>query len=107
MGMVTMDALSSALAKLSLTLDKFNLTSPHRALHADPQLGLGGGLAALLVAYYVFSKLRHLFGNGKRKRLSLPPGPTPLPIVGNMFDLPPEGIRPPEWWARLKDVYGA
>lgn len=36
----------------------------------------------------------------------LPPGPRPLPILGNIRDMPPEGGRDWEHWAKFKDRYG-
>jgi hypothetical protein len=36
----------------------------------------------------------------------MPPGPPPLPIVGNVRDLPPAGSRPWEFWLQHKDLYG-
>ena len=39
-----------------------------------------------------------------RKRLRMPPGPFPLPIVGNIFDLP--RIKPWEAYRKLSAKYG-
>lgn len=40
------------------------------------------------------------------KNLPLPPGPKPLPIVGNIFDLPPSGGIDHLHWLQFKDKYG-
>lgn len=49
--------------------------------------------------------LKIVFSSGKQ-RAPLPPGPKPKPIIGNLTDLPPPGVK--EWlhWARHKDLYG-
>ncbi|KAL8672378.1 MAG: hypothetical protein Q9168_003151 [Polycauliona sp. 1 TL-2023] len=36
----------------------------------------------------------------------LPPGPKPLPIVGNVLDLPPKGVPEFKHWFKHKDTYG-
>ncbi|KAM4065683.1 cytochrome p450 [Hirsutella rhossiliensis] len=37
---------------------------------------------------------------------SLPPGPKPLPIVGNIMDLPPKGVPEFQHWLKHKEAYG-
>ena len=39
-------------------------------------------------------------------KLSLPPGPKPLPILGNFRDVPPEGSLEYMHWLKHKDLYG-
>ena len=41
-----------------------------------------------------------------RKLAALPPGPKRLPVLGNIFDLPPAGVREWEHWLKHKDLYG-
>ncbi|KAA8651170.1 hypothetical protein EYZ11_007034 [Aspergillus tanneri] len=43
----------------------------------------------------------------KRKpKYRLPPGPKPLPFVGNILDLPPKGVPEFQHWFKHKDTYG-
>jgi hypothetical protein len=55
---------------------------------------------AALILYYV------LIPSKKRSGLPLPPGPKPLPLVGNIFDLPPAGTAEYKHWARHNELYG-
>ncbi|KAF3902278.1 hypothetical protein ABW20_dc0107053 [Dactylellina cionopaga] len=55
----------------------------------------------LLSSIWVIRKL--IFGP---KKLPLPPGPKGLPIIGNIFDLPPPGTAEWKHWAKFKDIYG-
>ncbi|RDA89341.1 hypothetical protein CP532_6183 [Ophiocordyceps camponoti-leonardi (nom. inval.)] len=41
-----------------------------------------------------------------RKKLLLPPGPKPWPVIGNIRDLPPKGTPEFQHWLRHKDLYG-
>ena len=60
------------------------------------------GITSVTVgAYFVTS----YFSNRKRWG-TYPPGPKPLPIVGNILDLPREGEVIWEYWQKLKNLYG-
>ncbi|KAG5936443.1 hypothetical protein E4U60_002544 [Claviceps pazoutovae] len=59
-------------------------------------------LLAALVSIIIYSRCR----SASRLCLPLPPGPKGLPIVGNVFDLPPAGIPEYEHWLKHKDAYG-
>ncbi|OAQ67966.1 cytochrome p450 oxidoreductase [Pochonia chlamydosporia 170] len=60
-------------------------------------------LSALLslVFYLVLHKYTRTYS-----RLPLPPGPKGLPIIGNIFSLPPNGVPEYEHWLKFKDLYG-
>ncbi|KAK6507201.1 hypothetical protein TWF481_005651 [Arthrobotrys musiformis] len=58
------------------------------------------GVAIPLVVYLIY---RYAFQNRHRR---LPPGPKPLPLLGNIFDLPPPGVPEYQHWLKHKDKYG-
>ena len=62
----------------------------------DLTLGIGG----LVITSYLFQASRRT----ANRPGSLPPGPTPLPLIGSLLDLP-KG-RECEHWAKHKDIYG-
>lgn len=59
------------------------------------------GLVSLLLGYFVYDTY---FNRNDRKRL--PPGPKPLPVVGNIRDLPPSDALEYQHWLKHKDLYG-
>jgi len=56
--------------------------------------------ALALVGYVVY---RQTSSAGQRK---LPPGPKPLPLLGNVKDFPPAGTPEHLHWLKHKDLYG-
>ncbi|KAL2869887.1 cytochrome P450 monooxygenase fmaG [Aspergillus lucknowensis] len=57
---------------------------------------------ATLICYLVYQHSTRR----SAQRLPLPPGPKPLPIVGNLKDFPPEGKPEYQHWINHKDRYG-
>ncbi|KAL2803244.1 putative cytochrome P450 oxidoreductase OrdA-like protein [Aspergillus granulosus] len=60
---------------------------------------LATGAIVIIIITYVLPK-------GSQSLVPLPPGPTPLPLVGNLRDLPSPDTE--EWlhWLKFKDLYG-
>ncbi|KAL7817795.1 cytochrome P450 [Trichoderma gracile] len=65
-------------------------------------LALAQGIIVLVgvLVYALF------FRKKTKSSLPLPPGPTPLPILGNIKDVPPPGKPEYEYWLSFKDKYG-
>ena len=59
-------------------------------------------LAAATASYFLLRWLRP----SANRRLPLPPGPAPLPLLGNIRDLPPNGTVEYQHWLKHKDLYG-
>lgn len=60
-----------------------------------------GQVAIVLIGFLLYQ----LFFRNKSK-FPLPPGPKPLPIVGNIKDLPPPGTPDFRHWLPFKEKYG-
>ncbi|KAI9167940.1 Multifunctional cytochrome P450 monooxygenase af510 [Paramyrothecium foliicola] len=63
-------------------------------------LALQAAVAVLAVVLY------YTLWRRKESPLPLPPGPKPLPIIGNYKDLPPPGKLEYEHWLELREKYG-
>lgn len=56
------------------------------------------GATTLYVLYAIVAR--------NKSTTPLPPGPKPLPLVGNIADLPPKGAKEWEHWLKHKDLFG-
>ncbi|KAL8721665.1 MAG: hypothetical protein Q9225_001714 [Loekoesia sp. 1 TL-2023] len=68
-----------------------------------PGLSVRLGFVAL-IAFLGLLVVRKLLKRKTHHRL--PPGPKPLPVVGNVLDLPPKGVPEFQHWFKHKDTYG-
>ncbi|TDZ33843.1 Multifunctional cytochrome P450 monooxygenase [Colletotrichum spinosum] len=59
----------------------------------------------MLAAVVILGILCYLYLRRKSND-NLPPGPKPLPFVGNLRDLPPSGKPEYQHWLKFKDTYG-
>lgn len=66
-------------------------------------MGLSAWFLYGIVALASFILLRRLLGSSKGR---LPPGPKPIPILGNIRDFPPDGAVEHLHWLKHKDLYG-
>lgn len=56
----------------------------------------------VLTSYFIYRQLIHR----TEPRQKLPPGPPPLPLIGNLRDFPPDGAPEYQHWLKHKDQYG-
>jgi hypothetical protein len=52
-----------------------------------------------IISYFIYAYFQ-------KRQLKLPPGPKPLPILGNIRDLPPPSVPEFQHWLKHKDLYG-
>ncbi|KAK6543504.1 hypothetical protein TWF694_000250 [Orbilia ellipsospora] len=63
-------------------------------------------LLSLLYPWGIIPLVACIFYINRRKQRRLPPGPKPLPVVGNIRDFPPDGTPEFQHWLKHKEVYG-
>lgn len=63
-------------------------------------------LSSTQVLFVLLGILLYWFLLPKNANHDLPPGPRPLPLVGNILDLPPPGRPEFQHWFQLKAKYG-
>ncbi|KAK6339245.1 hypothetical protein TWF718_008668 [Orbilia javanica] len=67
--------------------------------YIDPSKPSVLGLILAILAYGIYRYVN-------RDRRTFPPGPKPLPLVGNIFDFPAPGVPEYQHWFKHKDQYG-
>jgi hypothetical protein len=67
----------------------------------NPLLQVGAAALVAFLAVLISGILSKRRGSSR-----LPPGPKPLPVIGNILDLPPKQIPEFQHWFKHKDRYG-
>lgn len=65
-----------------------------------------GTLLFVQLGFLLLALLAYRLYSWSSASLPLPPGPRPVPIVGNINDLPPPGKPEYLHWLKFKDLYG-
>lgn len=90
-----------------------SVKSPYKSLVTTTNMSLTdtflhwiSGRSVALTAFTIpfIGFLVALLGRGQSKKSHLPPGPKPLPLVGNMFDMSP--VQPWKQYAQWTEKYG-
>ena len=70
---------------------------------APALIGIQASLIILITTIALILYRRH---SNSKKSYSVPPGPKPLPVFGNLLDLPPRGEPEFLHWLKHKEIYG-
>lgn len=63
-------------------------------------------LSPWAVIIFIGGFIAYRYSSKANRRRNLPPGPKPLPLVGNVRDLPPADVPEFQHWLKHKDLYG-